>query len=152
MKETWEDEDLLDWPTPKPQLPSDPLRPLDLVFECMEEITNGHDKNVTLKQNNDEVAVDWLPSPKKLKMPSPATKPTAIPSFAPQKITEKPLSSSKPKKPVVNLSKERRQSTEKLHLKKPVCSSVHEESMPSKVSSKSFSSSTENVYRNKPTL
>ncbi|XP_052126700.1 trinucleotide repeat-containing gene 18 protein isoform X2 [Frankliniella occidentalis] len=134
VKETWEDEDLLDWSTPKPQLPSHPLRPLDLVFECMEEISNGQDKGLGLKRHEEDDEDDeWRPSSKKTKSPAVPLKPVSNANFPQQKhSSEKTPPTAKPKKPS-NLSKERRQSTEKLHLKKPVCSSV-EERLPLKVS------------------
>ncbi|KAK3920839.1 Protein winged eye [Frankliniella fusca] len=139
VKETWEDEDLLDWPTPKPQLPSHPLRPLDLVFECMEELSNGQDKGFGLKQHEEnEDDDDWSPSAKKNKPHIIISKPTIHASLPQQhqqqkQTAEKTPPPTKPKK-TTSQAKERRQSTEKLHLKKPVCSSV-EERMPLKVSS-----------------
>lgn len=99
----------------------------------MEEISaNGREKNSNLKRNNDEEDVDWLP--KKPKTPVLSPKPITVPNFTQHKLPEKNVPSAKAKKPVI-LPRERRQSTEK-HLKKPVCSSVLEESMPPKVSSK----------------
>lgn len=101
----------------------------------MEEISaNGREKNSGLKRNNDDEDVDWLP--KKPKTPIASPKPIIVPNFTQHKQSEKTVPLPKPKKPVVP-PRERRQSTEK-HLKKPVCSSVHEESMPPKVSSEPF--------------
>lgn len=104
----------------------------------MEEISsNGHDKDIDLKDDDadeDDGDAEWLPAPKKPKTPVMPAKILSTPCFTQTKPPEKSLPVVKIKRPAT-VTKERRHSSEKLHLKKPVCASS-ENLMPSKLSSK----------------